>query len=533
MKKEKILTTVLLLIAVFVFTGFAYAYLAGGISNANRQEATITTGTMNLTFRDGTTSLAATSMTIGTSVTKTFTIENTGTLEGTASMYFKDLINTYMAESMSYRLEYATSENGTYSVLQAETNVPQSSTVSEKLLYGNITVPAGTKLYYKLIITFNNLPNVDQTADVNAVLNTKFTLKAGHTIESESDITLAALSLTANSGTPDFSQSASSTSGIYAAEDNYGTSYYFRGNVTNNKVAFGQGATYQYCHTTIIVVDDSEEGYWGYSNNAEMGYYDTEEECLMEFSSCSKYGYSEKCYSSFEVCEQNNMDSYYLGECSEKSTDYENLTWKIIRVNGDGSLKMQLTQSRSMDFSSEADYENKMSVNYIESVPKSILDEWYKKNLLNEYAQYISEDVLFCNDTNNDGGGADLYYYDVYYRISSNSPSLICNEPKEGNINLTQLTTSNGLTYPIGLITADEVYMTGITSNNPGLTLSPKYYDGTWEFASEMYYHLNGLTSHSGEDSSNPIDFYPVINLAAEYARTLVWDSSNGYYKIP
>ena len=41
-----------------------------------------------------------------------------------------------------------------------------------------------------------------------------------------------------NSGTPDFSQPATTDEGVWTAEDNLGTSYYFRGAVTNNYVSF-------------------------------------------------------------------------------------------------------------------------------------------------------------------------------------------------------------------------------------------------------------------------------------------------------
>ncbi len=43
---------------------------------------------------------------------------------------------------------------------------------------------------------------------------------------------------TVNEGTPDFSQVATTDEGVYKTEDNQGTSYYFRGAVTNNYVYF-------------------------------------------------------------------------------------------------------------------------------------------------------------------------------------------------------------------------------------------------------------------------------------------------------
>jgi len=182
MKKKRLMITLLLIISILMFVGFAYAYLAAGVNNNNAQEASITTGTMNLTFADGTTSLEATEMTIGTSVTKTFTVENTGTLDASASMYFDKLVNTYMDGSMTYRLEYSENENGPYKLLKAETMVPHGRNFPQ-LISSIINVPAGEKLYYKLIITFNNLPDVDQTEDIDAVVNTKFTMIANSEYE--------------------------------------------------------------------------------------------------------------------------------------------------------------------------------------------------------------------------------------------------------------------------------------------------------------------------------------------------------------
>ena len=49
---------------------------------------------------------------------------------------------------------------------------------------------------------------------------------------------LAYLGLSAKSGTPNFGSTATTDEGIYAAQDDYGTSYYFRGAVENNYVKF-------------------------------------------------------------------------------------------------------------------------------------------------------------------------------------------------------------------------------------------------------------------------------------------------------
>ena len=339
MKKKRLMITLLLLITVFMFIGFAYAYLASGVSNANKQEATITTGTMNLTFADGSTVFQAKSITIGESVTKTFTIENTGTLDATASMYFKNLKNTYMERSLIYTLEYSTRENGKYTVLRKDATMPRSDAGAKELIYGRITVPAGTKRYYKLTVTFIDT-GIDQTADVNATFNTNFTLEAGHDTTSESDKTLAALGLTEylNEGVPDFSKPATTDEGIFAAEDNYGTSYYFRGDVKNNTLKFiTEGPFYsQYCYD--LWTEDYIEFYKG--NDGKK--YDTYAECSAKNSGCE--GYMNICLNTYEEC-FNWSDTDGGEECIGKGTPItKSIDWKIIRINGDGTLRIMAVE---------------------------------------------------------------------------------------------------------------------------------------------------------------------------------------------
>ena len=50
--------------------------------------------------------------------------------------------------------------------------------------------------------------------------------------------TIEKLGLSANEGTPNFGNDATTDEGIYSAQDDYGTSYYFRGAVENNYVKF-------------------------------------------------------------------------------------------------------------------------------------------------------------------------------------------------------------------------------------------------------------------------------------------------------
>ena len=168
--------------------------------------------------------------------------------------------------------------------------------------------------------------------------------------------------------------------------------------------------------------------------------------------------------------------------------------WRIIRINGDGSIRLiysgdsssgpvetgESTQIGTSAFNEQyndnayvgymygtpgSDTYEETHANINDSIIKTVLDTWYQENLLS-YSQYISTEAGFCGDRTYVKGnayGTDVTNYGAYNRlISSNKiPSFECT-------NTADLYTVSGsskgnqeLTYPIGLITADEVAFVG------------------------------------------------------------------------
>ena len=229
-------------------------------------------------------------------------------------------------------------------------------------------------------------------------------------------------------------ESDKSDRGLYTMEDDYGTSYYYRGSVTNNYVLFG-------------------------------GYY-----------------------------------------------------WRIIRQNGDGSVRLLYAgtsanatgsdlQIKTNAFNSTKTnpgyvgymYGNTFNSSYAEthanendSSIKTQLDSWYKTNIVDKgYSEYIA-DSGFCNDRSLDSGSdgvsttADTYFKG-YRRYVKHEPSLIC--PNAGN-DLFTVSNADGnqaLTYPVGLITVDELMLGGLAdgylnrlsytySSSSYWTMSPRHF---------------------------------------------------------
>ena len=103
------------------------------------------------------------------------------------------------------------------------------------------------------------------------------------------------------------------------------------------------------------------------------------------------------------------------------------------------------------------------------STIKGVIDTWYSNNL-SSYTKYISTEAVYCNDREVGSGTysatGSQFYYAAYSRLnpSTMTPTYNCTNSKDA------FSGSNNeakLTYPIGLMTADEVaYAGGYRYNN-------------------------------------------------------------------
>ena len=166
---------------------------------------------------------------------------------------------------------------------------------------------------------------------------------------------------------------------------------------------------------------------------------------------------------------------------------------------------------------------------------KNILDTWYQSNLTN-ISDKIDGNAGFCGDrepstiqtdSNGQGGTGTTYtYYGAYIRLKTNkSPTFECQ-------NSSDLYTTSGssqgnktLTYPIGLISADEAAYAGgvyatlnqsyfLYTNQNYWTMSPFTYPNT----GMIIIYSNGILVNDNVSSISGIR--PVINLKADVTIT-------------
>ena len=165
-KKIIILSIVGVLLLASIGIAVSYAYFNASVSgNPTTNNVVINNGVMALEYKDGDEINLANAVP-GSSVTKTFTVKNTGNVSTNYTIYFSELSNKFVDKTdLVYTL---TSSDGGKSVVQ--TQVPDSN----EAMVSNYAIGAGKTHTYTLTITFLN-----KDENQNDNMNVSFTTKIG------------------------------------------------------------------------------------------------------------------------------------------------------------------------------------------------------------------------------------------------------------------------------------------------------------------------------------------------------------------
>ena len=136
---------------------------------------------------------------------------------------------------------------------------------------------------------------------------------------------------------------------------------------------------------------------------------------------------------------------YFRGNVKNNYVSFANFTWRIVRINGDGTVRMILDDI----ISESANYKNDESESFLyqDSYINTALENWYQENLRN-YTNNIAT-TNYCNDISHD----DANNYLAYNRIMTNKiPTLNC--------------LGNPFKNNIGILSIDEVILAGASPDN-------------------------------------------------------------------
>ena len=233
---------------------------------------------------------------------------------------------------------------------------------------------------------------------------------------------------------------------------------------------------------------------------------------------------------------------YYTGANPDNWFYFGGFYWRIIRINGDGSIRMIYqgtsanttgsgTQIGTSAFNSS--YNNNMYVGFkytsgqvhgtgtnstvLGASSSSSLNTWYQNNLAND-ADKIDGNAGFCGDRttySGSGTGTSRTYYAAYNRLmNGNNPSLQC-DSRDVYTTTDSSSGNKSLTYPIGLLTVDEYVLAGRENSYLDVgtdywTMSPYDFDGS--YARVWYVNSEGHLPVSRVGWTLP-GVRPVINL--------------------
>ena len=395
--QRKKLTLVIVSLLVVVLS-VSLAYFTTQIIGKGKT-VDVSSANLQIVFTDSDGAISGSNIEPGWNTTKTFTVENNSKSEYKYNIVIKDLLNTFVTNGyLQYKI---TSTNDGYNMTEFK-DIPKSSAPKNTILAYSVSIPVGVTQNYTIEFKYANDESVDQSDDMGKKLSGTLFITEG----TEQPTLLS--QLLADKSTvltrTDFSTvlTNDNTNTLYTSTENGTTVYYFAGNAQDNWVKFGKNAS--------------------------------------------------------------NQDLY----------------WRIIRTNSDGSVRLLYhgTSTTATDayigqsaFNSSADniayvsymYGNLGSVanareNTNNSAIKKTIDNWYTSNLeAKGYTKYLSTTAVYCNDRST----SDNIYFGATTRLDTNkTPTYDC-ATTEDKFTVDSSTGNGKLTYPIALMTADEVSFAG------------------------------------------------------------------------
>ena len=281
----------------------------------------------------------------------------------------------------------------------------------------------------------------------------------------------------------------------------------------------------------------------------------------------------------FETTDADGTSYYYRGSVENNYVYFANRYWRIIRINGDGTIRMiydgtiahdngEISDDRKIGTSQfNPRNDDNMYVGYMytsgdahglgtSSTIKQANDSFYTE-VLSSYSSYIDTNAGFCGDRSTlnlqsgVGIGTITTYNRGYLRVVESDPNLIC----ENENDLYTISSSNqgnkALQYPIGLITADEIILSGSSggvfeenysqqkiNSNGYLTMGSSFWTMTpaggynpfgyirWY---SMVFYVNFSNNFGAAHTTNTLGLRSVINIKSDVTITGNGTKDNPY----
>ena len=496
-KKQTILVVASLLVVVL---SVSLAYFTAQIIGKGK-DVTINSADLKIIFTDSDGSISGTNIEPGKwNVTKTFTIENKSNETYKYNIVIQDLVNTFVTNGyLQYKI---TSTNNGYNMTEFK-DVPKSETATDTILAYSASIDVGVTQSYTVEFIYKNDESVDQSDDMGKTLSGKLFITEG-------------------------------TINIYAGYEKGTLGYQIMGDNITRLTRTDFDTTFTETNTgTLYKATESIAG------NTPKDVY------------------------------------YFAGDAKNNWVKFAGFYWRIIRTNYDGSIRLLYSGTShnttegyigksafnptdndpmyvGYKYGTSGSLENNR-LNTNDSTIKTYVDNWYKNNLT-AYTKYLSNDAVYCNDRTEqtagtyNTGNTEFYYAPGGRLVTNKTPTYNCTNNKDA---FSGSNSEAKLTYPIGLMTADEIAYAGgkyrtnlpspyawyyLNSANGSITGSTLWWSlspSDWEGSFSNVWRVYG-SSYPGYLN----DYYIVRNSggarpAISLKTCTLWTSGNGAPETP
>ena len=516
----------------------------------------VSDGSVDATVEPTTTGTATTSVNYTVLLDKPgdyyeFTIDavNDGTIDAMIDTITTPNIDSRVLQYVNYSATY---EDGT-------------TLAQNDVLEAKDTITYKVRVEYKKDISASDLDedgvNLNLSFGINYVQSTiktkttAFTKLVRNSALSDSSINFKAISSNDNGN------------GLYllsGTEDNKYPIYYYRGAVENNNAKFA-GFCWKVVRTTEtggtkLIYNGKPDGNGECTNTTGSATQVSAPQFSGNLSSPASSGYmygtaylfgeqsknSSHVYGNTFVYEngtytlsstRNGVDVTHHYTCFSTSASCEQLSY-VYYIYGDKVWYFSLKDGKSME-----DTIQEMQENTSNSSVKTAIDNWfsgtfvsYFTNLNKDYSDYL-EDTTWCNDRsmneancfNPDGGNitGGMVSYGARVRIGTGSYNLTCPNKNDAYTVNDTVNGNGALTYPVGLLTLDEVLLAGgyssanssyyLKTNTGWWIMSPYGFGGSngYAFFGAKQYYVNSDGSLSNSDVTNYFGIRPSISIAS------------------
>lgn len=391
------------------------------------------------------------------SVTKEFSVLSN---ENKEEKYIATLTytNTYITGDLTYNLIGTNlTNNGTMIANATNVSIPKGSNQVITLGTGLLSDSSNTKHNYKLTINDNTKKLSFLSKNYNLTplaINRNFVGLLEITSDNKTIYSAVIKQGTKDNPTTSVGTAATTNEGLIKTTDDYGTAYYYRGAVENNYVTFA-GMCWRIVRTTgnndvklVLYNNDSDNCTLTGDNLAYAKFASNYTSAFNHTNSSEMNGIVDSAfmYGHFFATDANRCLMLENGSVVDKVSTYGN---KTSCTNAGGKWATTMYDAAFANLKKSTSLTN--------------LETWYKAKL-EPYNDKLA-DVIWCNDKKVASSSSEIISFALKGRFQTGA-SMICNDDVMGGklnkYTVNDTTNGNGdLTYPIGMLTADEIAFAG------------------------------------------------------------------------